>query len=124
MDTEKVEHKQRLLINVIIIAVSVITVVAVILTTMAAVNVKSVYHDLILEELKATTEHLADEAAALNDNSDWGLVDGDLLKGEESVSGELGGIIDNLHAKTGVDYTIFFGDTRILTTIYKKRHTR
>ena len=120
MDTEKVEHKQRLLINVIIIAVSVITVVAVILTTMAAVNVKSVYHDLILEELKATTEHLADEAAALNDNSDWGLVDGDLLKGEESISGELGEIIDNLHAKTGVDYTIFFGDTRILTTIYKK----
>ena len=69
MDTEKVEHKQKLLINVIIIAVSVITVVAVILTTMAAVNVKSVYHDLILEELKATTEHLADEAAALNDST-------------------------------------------------------
>ena len=120
MNTRKVAHKQKLLINVIIIAIVTIALVAVLLSTMASVNIKKVYHNLILEELKATTEHLADEASALNDNSDWELIDGDLCKDGSSVSEELGGIIDKLHGETGIDYTIFFGDTRILTTIYKQ----
>ena len=120
MNTRKFAHKQKLLINVIIVAIVTISLVAVLLSTMASVNVKNVYHNLILEELKATTEHLADEASALNDNSDWELIDGDLCKGGSSVSEELGGIIDNIHSETGIDYTIFFGDTRILTTIYKQ----
>ncbi|WP_026668124.1 methyl-accepting chemotaxis protein [Butyrivibrio sp. AE2005] len=121
MDTGKVQHKQKLLVNVIIVAVITISAVAVLLTIMAYVNINRVYHSLILEELKATTEHLADEAGALNDNSDWSLSeDGDLLKGGESISEELGGILDTIHAETGIDYTIFFGDTRVLTTIYKK----
>lgn len=120
MNTGKGEHKQKLLINVIIIAIVTISVVAVLLTIMASANIKKVYHNLILEELKATTEHLASEASALNDNGDWGLIDGDLVKGGDSITEELGGILDEIHAETGVDYTIFFGDTRILTTILKK----
>lgn len=120
MNTGKGGHKQKLLINVIIIAIVTISVVAVLLTIMASANIKKVYHNLILEELKATTEHLASEASALNDNGDWELVDGDLVKGGDSISEELGGILDEIHAETGVDYTIFFGDTRILTTILKK----
>ncbi|WP_027209233.1 methyl-accepting chemotaxis protein [Butyrivibrio hungatei] len=120
MDTGKVQHKQKLLVNVIIIAVSTIIAVAVLLTIMASANIEKVYNNLILEELKATTEHLADEAKALNDNGDWSLSeDGNLLKGGESISGELGGILDTIHSETGIDYTIFFGDTRVLTTIYK-----
>lgn len=120
MDTGKVQHKQKLLVNVIIIAVSTIIAVAVLLTIMASANIKKVYNNLILEELKATTEHLADEAKALNDNGDWSLSeDGNLLKGGESISGELGGILDTIHSETGIDYTIFFGDTRVLTTICK-----
>ncbi|MBO4456326.1 MAG: cache domain-containing protein [Butyrivibrio sp.] len=114
------KHKQKLLINVIIIAGVVVLAVATILTIMAASNIKKVYHNLVLEELKATTEHLANEASALNDNSDWSLVDGDLQKGGESITDELGGIIDSIHAQSGVDYTIFYGDTRILTTIFKE----
>lgn len=120
MNTGKGGHKQKLLINVIIIAIVTISVVAVLLTIMASANIKKVYHNLILEELKATAEHLASEASALNDSGDWELVDGDLVKGGDSISEELGGILDEIHAETGVDYTIFFGDTRILTTILKK----
>lgn len=120
MNTGKGGHKQKLLINVIIIAIVTISVVAVLLTIMASANIKKVYHNLILEELKATTEHLASEASALNDNGDWELIDGDLVKGGDSITEELGGILDEIHAETGVDYTIFFGDTRILTTILKK----
>ena len=120
MNTGKGGHKQKLLINVIIIAIVTISVVAVLLTIMASANIKKVYHNLILEELKATTEHLASEASALNDNGDCGLIDGDLVKGGDSITEELGGILDEIHAETGVDYTIFFGDTRILTTILKK----
>ena len=122
MSTEKIanKHKQKLLVNVIAIAIIVVLVVACILTAMASSNVRKVYHNLVLEELKATTEHLANEAAALNGGADWELIDGDLAKGGESISGELGGIIDSIHAQTGVDYTIFFGDTRVLTTIYKQ----
>lgn len=120
MNTGKGGHKQKLLINVIIIVIVTISVVAVLLTIMASANIKKVYHNLILEELKATTEHLASEASALNDNGDWELIDGDLVKGGDSITEELGGILDEIHAETGVDYTIFFGDTRILTTILKK----
>ena len=95
MNTGKGGHKQKLLINVIIIAIVTISVVAVLLTIMASANIKKVYHNLILEELKATTEHLASEASALNDNGDWGLIDGDLVKGGDSITEELGGMSKN-----------------------------
>ena len=43
----------------------------------------------------------------------------DLYKGSTKISGDYS-IIDKLHSQTGVNYTIFFGQTRMITTLTKK----
>ncbi len=113
------KHGQKLLINVILIVIVVVILIAAILTIVSSNTVKKTYNKLIVEELKATCEHLSSETCGLEDGADWTYVDGRVIKGEGDVTDELSGIIDKLHAQTGVDYTIFYGDTRILTTIMK-----
>ena len=70
--------------------------------------------------MKATAEHLDSAVSSMNDEGDWEMVDGVLLKGGEVIEDEIEDMIDNLNAETGIDYTIFYGDTRRLTTIYKE----
>ncbi len=72
-----------------------------------------------MEELKATDEHLDSAISALNDNGDWSMEEEALLKGGEPIAEEIEGIIDSLQKETGIDYTIFWDDTRVLTTIQK-----
>ena len=112
-------HKQKLLVNVIMIVIGVVILVAALLTTVANNAVRKTYNRLIIEELKATSEHLASETGRLEDGADFTYVDDRIIKGEGDVTDEISDMIDKLHAQTGIDYTIFYGDTRILTTIYK-----
>ncbi|MBR4831502.1 MAG: cache domain-containing protein [Butyrivibrio sp.] len=112
-------HKQKLLINVIVIVIGVVILVATLLTVIANNTVRKTYNTLIVEELKSTCEHLASETGRLEDGADWTYVDDRIIKGQGDVTDEIGDMIDKLHAQTGIDYTIFYGDTRVLTTIYK-----
>ncbi len=114
------KHGQKLLINVILIVIAVVILIATILTIVSSNTIKKTYNKLIVEELKATCEHLNSETSGLEYGADWSYVDGRVIKGEGDVTEEIGAMIDELHAQTGIDYTIFYGDTRILTTIMKK----
>lgn len=46
-----------------------------------------------------------------------------LLKGEHQINGDFS-IIDTIKEKTGVEVTFFYGDTRVITTIYDKAGNR
>ena len=123
MDTKTLKRNQQFVIKIIAIAIASVILISTILTIFSGKRISNIYKNLIMEELKATCEHLDNEVSALNDDGDWSM-DGDiLLKGGEPIGDEIEGIIDGLNKETGIDYTIFYGDTRILTTIYKNGTT-
>jgi len=116
--------KGKLLINFISIAIAAIVVVSALITIVGSNIITTTYDDMIIEELKATCEHLDSAISSMNDEGDWYL-DGDILmKGDGIIMDEIETMIDTLKKETGIDYTIFYGDTRYLTTIYKSGTTQ
>ena len=110
--------KGKLLVKFISIALGAIIIVSALITIIGSNIIRSTYNSLIIEELKATCEQLESAISSLNDEGDWYL-DGDvLMKGDGIIMDELEAMIDDLKKETGIDYTIFYGDTRYLTTIY------
>ncbi|MCR4938016.1 MAG: methyl-accepting chemotaxis protein [Lachnospiraceae bacterium] len=110
----------KLINRIIYIALSVIVVVAGSLTFIAGYNLKHTYFDMYEEQLKTGAIQLRDEfeevqSGAWNSNS----VD-PVMKGGHVVGKEIEKLMDRLHAETGVDYTLFIGKTRAITTIIKK----
>lgn len=116
---EKRQSRLGLIGKLIMVSIISVLLSALILVTMSTVNLNKTYNKLVMEELKATDEHLDSAISSLNDNSDWSMEGDELLKGGEPITEEIGGIIENLQKETGIDYTIFWGDTRVLTTINK-----
>lgn len=117
---KKEKRKGKLLVNTMALSLLAIVVISVLITVIGVSIIQSTYNNLIIEELKATCEHLDSAVSSLNDGGDWSMDGETLLKGGEPIAKEIEWIIDGLRKETGIDYTLFYGDTRILTTIYKK----
>ena len=113
----------KLLVKFIAIALGAIAVVSALITVVGANIIRSTYNDLIIEELKATCEQLETAISSMNDEGDWYLEGDILMKGDGIIMDEVEAMIDGLKKETGIDYTIFYGDTRYLTTIYKSGTT-
>ena len=80
-------------------------------------HIKSAYLDSFKEGLKAAAVLVDDELGRRFDG-DWSLTDGgSLKKGSVAVHDIYQMQLDELHEKTGMDYTIFYGDTRFVTTL-------
>ena len=114
-----VVRKRKLIYKLIYIAVGAMIGIGLVLNIISGYEINRVYNSLAKEELKATTEHLASEMNSVWDG-DWAYNDGILTKGETQVFDEYQELMDELHSQTGVDYTLFYGDTRVITTILKK----
>lgn len=113
------EKKQKLLIKVIAIAIGAVVLISALLTIVGAVQVSRAYQSMSEEELKATAEHLQSQMNSTWDG-DWAYdEENGLTKGGEPVEEEYQSLMDELHEETGIDYTLFYGKTRILTTLYK-----
>ncbi len=109
----------KLLIKIILIALGAVVMVAALLTIMSGLEINSTYQSLMEEELKATAVHLHDEVDRLYEG-EWSLdAEGNLYKGEHMLTGQ-DPILDGIKAQTGIEYTIFFGKTRMLTSLYKQ----
>lgn len=116
----KKAKNKKLVTKLIMIAVISAAAIGALLTVVGALEIKGAYEDTIIEELKATAEHLDSAVSSMNDEGDWTLgEDGILYKGGDIIMDELNTMIENLRTETGIDYTIFYGDTRYLTTINK-----
>ncbi|WP_408070604.1 methyl-accepting chemotaxis protein [Butyrivibrio sp. JL13D10] len=110
-------RKGKLIQNLILISIAAIIGIAVILTIISSVEITNTYNDMIEEELKIGAEHLQSEMNSVWDG-DWSYVDGQVFKGEQNVMEEYQELMDELHSKTGIEYSLFYQDNRVLTTIF------
>ncbi|WP_044915305.1 methyl-accepting chemotaxis protein [Butyrivibrio sp. WCE2006] len=106
----------KLVLKLIIIAISAIIGISVVLTTISAVEITNTYNNMIQEELKVAAEHLQSEMNSVWDG-DWLFVDGQLYKGEQNVMEEYQDLMDELHEHTGIEYSLYYQDQQILTTV-------
>ncbi|MCR4842088.1 MAG: methyl-accepting chemotaxis protein [Eubacterium sp.] len=113
----KTNRRNRKMVGrVINISLICVVAIAVVLTIIGSVLIDRAYEDMTEEELKATAEQMADLYNYAYEG-DWAMSDdGTLTKGSTVMSGDYE-LIDDLKTKTGVDYTLFYMDTRVLTTI-------
>ncbi|MEE3467048.1 MAG: methyl-accepting chemotaxis protein [Eubacterium sp.] len=88
---------------------------AAVLTVFSAIRTTSAYHETVEEMLKVACEQLESEMNNTWDG-DWSVQDDKLFKGEQDVTEDYTTTLDNLNATTGLQYTLFFGDTRYVTT--------
>ncbi|WP_044914456.1 methyl-accepting chemotaxis protein [Butyrivibrio sp. WCE2006] len=80
-------------------------------------HIKKAYFTSFQEGLHAAAILLEDELSN-QISGDWTLgEDGQLLKGETPVHDLYQGQLDELNRKTGMHYTVFFGDTRYITSL-------
>ncbi len=107
-----------LILKLVLIAVVSVTLTAVILVLVSRAKLKATYVSLIKEELKVACEELESKLSYEYDG-DWALTDDGLMKGPDLVQSEYEKEMDEIKAKTGLEYTLFYGDTRIVTTIKK-----
>ncbi len=118
MKTQKA-RKQKILIKIILIAIVSVILISTILTIIGAVQIRNAYMSMTEEELKAACEHLRSQLNSTWDG-DWNLEeDGTLTKGGAPVGEEYQQLMDALHQETSIDYTLFYGKTRNLTTLFK-----
>ncbi|SEK22991.1 MULTISPECIES: methyl-accepting chemotaxis protein [unclassified Butyrivibrio] len=113
-----VTRKKKLIYKLIYIAVGSFIGIGLILNLISGFEINKAYKKLAEEELKATTKHLASEMNSVWDG-DWAYDNEVLTKGGTEVFDEYQDLMDELHGMTGIDYTIFYGDTRVITTILK-----
>lgn len=110
-------RKGKLILKLILISIGAIIGMSIILTVISAVEITNTYNDMIEEELKIGAEHLQSEMNSVWDG-DWSYVDGQIYKGEQNIMEEYQELMDSLHEKTGIEYSLFYQDERVLTTIF------
>lgn len=89
---------------------------SVVLTYLAATNIEMGMQEQALQGLKGAAislEHLYEQV----DSGDWSMdVSGKVTKGELQISSSYD-LLDALKEDTGYDYTIFYGNTRVTTSL-------
>lgn len=108
------KRKQKLVVRLVAIALMGAAIIAVALTLMASMLIDNAYEETVEEELKACAELLSDTYQYAY-SGDWGMdAGGNLTKGDVVLNDRL---IDDVKAKTGVDFAFFYGDTRVMTSL-------
>ncbi|WP_035767820.1 methyl-accepting chemotaxis protein [Butyrivibrio sp. NC2002] len=119
---EKKAKNGKLIQKLIFIAIGAIVGISVLLTIISAVEINSTYDTMIEEELKIGAEHLQSEMNSVWDG-DWSYDGTNLFKGEQNVMTEYEDLMDTLHSKTGIEYSLFYMDKRVITTLYDSNGT-
>ncbi len=105
--------------EIVLIAIAALLVVSVLLTIVGTLKLRSSYEATVEEELKATCNHLdvfLEEAY----HGSWTVdVNNEIVINGYNRHEELTADLDKLKEMTGIDYTIFIGKTRRITTLTK-----
>ena len=110
--------KSRNMVRSIIITVSALALLMTIFVGLIGYkNIQEAYLTSFSEVLHAAAILLGDEVS--NEFSgDWSLSeDGQLMQGETAVHDIYQAQLDDLNAKTKMHYTLFYGDTRYVTSL-------
>ena len=115
------KRNRKLISKVIYIALSALILVVILLTITGALQIRNAYFTMYEAELKNATTQLKNEICHLEDGADFDNSNYEvIIKGGADVTDEIQEIIDSLHKETGVEFTIFMGDTRSVTSLIKK----
>ncbi len=124
------ERKGRIVRKIVLIAIAALVVTSILLTIVAVIRIQTSTVSQIEHTLMVAAYQMSDELSNEYDG-DWAYEDGVLSKGgisenEEkgiSLADELTEQFDNLKGETQLEYTLFMGDTRVLTTVLKSGST-
>ena len=117
MDEKKVKRNQKIIQRIMLMAIAAVIVEALVLTLIGISEVRSAYLETFEDELKSTAVQLNDQL----DNErygDWALDgDGNITKGGHPVYDEYLEKFEGFNEETDLEYTLFYGDTRYITTL-------
>ncbi|MCR4999811.1 MAG: methyl-accepting chemotaxis protein [Lachnospiraceae bacterium] len=110
--------------RIILIAAALALVMTAAIGIVGFSNIKKAYFDSFSEELKAAAYMMEHE---INNEweGDWSLSDGgQLRKGNTAIHDAYMKQVDQLHEKTGIHFTVFYGDTRYITSMTDEKGNR
>lgn len=119
MENEELMLKQKKGMNLMVKILGIAIVPLILLVVVAAINIRDVgikvSEQLVQHELNATTYALESTLSTLN-QEEFRCEDGVLYKGEYNLSDDQT-FLDQFKENTNVDVTIFYGNTRMATSI-------
>lgn len=110
------ERKGKLIGKIVTLAVVCAAIVATAIALIGIFEIRSTYLDMVKELLHASVVQADSEYTKMWDG-DWTYEDGVIKKGGEEVYDEYLATMEETKAETGLDYTIFYNDTRVVTTL-------
>ena len=113
------QRKGKLIGKVVGISCIAAAIGCIILSVIGMREVRVTYLDMTKEELHTAVTITASEFTKMWDG-DWEYDGNTLTKGGEPVYDEYLETMEELKEETGLEYTIFYGDTRVVTTIKKQ----
>ena len=97
------------------IALLLLIAMSIIITAIGVSMVKKAYYDSFAEELHISALQVSEAASQWD--GDWKLVNDKLFKGGQPVHDAFQSQLDSLSSRTGISYTLFFGNVRYITTL-------
>ena len=116
MEKEKKQKTGHLVGKIVAIFLIAVAAVCSVLNFMGIHRNRQTYYTMVEEELMVSSIHLNDEFTNEYDG-DWAYDGTTLSKGGTDVGQALQDQLDKIKEKTGLDYTLVYGDTRIITTL-------
>ncbi len=115
--------REKVIVKMIVMSAIALVITAVLVGIIGIRTAKNMVLKFTKEELMVAAVQLEDELSNEYDG-EWGW-DGEVLsKGGVEVQEELQEQLDEMRERTMFDYTLFMGDTRILTTLKDKNGER
>ena len=115
--------REKIIVKVIVLSAIALVLTAVLVGIISIKTSKNMIYKLTKEELMVGAIQLENEMSNEYDG-DWSLEGETLYKGGVEVQDELQKQLDNLQEKTKLDYTLFYGNTRRMTTLMDKQGKR
>jgi len=112
-------RKGKLIGRVVAISIIAAGIGCILLSIIGITEIRTTYLDMTEEELH-TAVTIADSEFTKMWDGDWSWNGTTIMKGEEPVYEEYLATMEELKAQTNLDYTVFYGDTRVITTIKKE----
>ncbi len=109
-------RKGKLIQKLIFIAICGIVGLVAVLVIISGNLINHIYDNMIQEELRVAAEQLCSQINSTWDG-DWSFDGTSIYKGEQNVMEEYQNVMDDLKSRTGIEYSIFYGKTRELTTL-------
>ena len=111
--------REKVIVKMIVCSAIVLIITAILVGIIGIKTAKGMVLKFTREELMVGAIQLEDELSNEYDG-EWELKGEVLIKGGVEVQEELQEQLDAMHEKTKIDYTLFIGDTRRMTTLVDK----